>query len=89
MSGLADSRQQTVGSRHGKPLSLYAVCRLLSTLLCWWSLFPVPSLALPAQEVTPLVDTDYFPAVHEALLGAKKGVFCVMYLAQLSPRHPM
>ncbi len=67
--------------------NLYAVCCLLFTL--YGILSPVPSLALPAQEVVPLVDADYFPAVHEALLGAKKGVFCVMYHAQLSPMHPM
>ena len=89
MSGpaLYNSRQQTVVSRQGKPLSLYAVYCLLSTL--YVALFPVPSLALPAQEVVPLVDAEYFPAVHEALLGAKKSVYCAMYLAQLSPRHPM
>lgn len=94
MSGPIDNRQETVDRRQetGKKISflLSVPCYLLPFfLLSLMALFPVPSLALPAQEVTPLVDTDYFPAVHEALLGAKKGVFCVMYHAQLSPRHPM
>ncbi len=62
----------------------FLLCLLLVISLC-----PTPSLALPAQEVIPLVDSDYFPAVHEAILGAKKSVFCAMWLAQLSPRHPM
>ena len=55
----------------------------------YWALSPTPSLALPAQEVAPLIDAEYFPAVHEALLGAKKSISCAMYLAQLSPSHPM
>ncbi|HHT9152858.1 MAG TPA: hypothetical protein ACFYEM_04905, partial [Candidatus Hypogeohydataceae bacterium YC40] len=62
---------------------------LLLSLVLVIGLFPVSSLALPAQDVVPIIDGDYFPKVHEALLGAKKSIFCVMYLAQLSPQHPL
>lgn len=62
---------------------------LLLGLFFLTNLYPISSLALPAQEVVPLVDAGYFPAVHETMLGAKKSIFCVMYLAQLSPGHPM
>jgi phosphatidylserine/phosphatidylglycerophosphate/cardiolipin synthase-like enzyme len=46
-------------------------------------------MALPAQEVVPLLGGDYFSTVHEALVGAKKSIACAMYLAQLSPSHPI
>ncbi len=62
---------------------------LILSLLCLVVLFPVTSLALPAQEVVPLIDANYFPTVHDALTGAKKSILCAMYLAQLSPGHPL
>lgn len=47
------------------------------------------SFSSPAEDVVPLIDGQYFPAVHQTLLGAKKNILCAMFLAQLSPRHPM
>jgi hypothetical protein len=40
-------------------------------------------------EVTPLLDGDYFPVLHEALQGAKKSILCVMYRASYgkNPKH--
>ncbi|HHT9118529.1 MAG TPA: phospholipase D-like domain-containing protein [Candidatus Hypogeohydataceae bacterium YC38] len=51
--------------------------------------FTPASFALPAEEALPLIDAEYFPVVHDALAGAKKSILCAMYVAQLSPRHPM
>ncbi len=43
--------------------------------------------SLPADDVTPLVDAEYYSAVHKALTSAKKSILCVMYMAKLDPRH--
>ncbi len=42
-----------------------------------------PAYSLPADDVTPLVDTEYYPAVHKAFTNAKKSILCVMYMAKL------
>ena len=42
---------------------------------------------LPADDVTPLVDQEYYPTVHKAFTNAKKSILCVMYMAKLDPRH--
>ncbi|MFQ5863004.1 MAG: phospholipase D-like domain-containing protein [Candidatus Brocadiales bacterium] len=52
------------------------------------SLFPASSLAMPADEVVPIIDRKYFPVVHEVMLNAKKSIICVMGMAQLSVNHP-
>ncbi|MDR4507345.1 MAG: phospholipase D-like domain-containing protein [Candidatus Brocadiaceae bacterium] len=52
------------------------------TLLC-----PHHSFGLPADDVIPLVDNDYYPQVHRALGDARKSVFCVLYLADINPRY--
>lgn len=46
-----------------------------------------PSFALPADDVIPLVDGDYYPQVHEALTTAKKSIMCVMYMADINPKY--
>ena len=43
--------------------------------------------SLPADDVIPLVDTEYYPAVHKALTNAKKSILCVMFMAKLEPKH--
>jgi cardiolipin synthase len=43
--------------------------------------------SLPADDVIPLVDTEYYPAVHKALANAKKSILCVMFMAKLDPKH--
>ncbi len=47
-----------------------------------------PACALPADDVIPLVDEGYFPAVHEAFTNAGKSILCVMYMAKLDKGHP-
>lgn len=46
------------------------------------------SFGLPADDVIPLVDSDYYPQVHQALTTAKKSIICVMYMAEVNPRYP-
>ena len=46
-----------------------------------------PVYSLPADDVIPLVDTEYYPAVHKALSNAKKSILCVMFMAKLDPKH--
>jgi len=46
-----------------------------------------PSFGLPADDVAPLVDGDYYPQVHQALITAKESIFCVMYMADINPKY--
>lgn len=55
----------------------------ISGLLCE----VMPVYPLPADDVIPLVDAEYYPAVHKALTNAKKSILCVMYMAKLDPKH--
>ena len=43
--------------------------------------------SLPADDVIPLVNAEYYPAVHKAFTGAKKSILCVMYMAKLDKGH--
>lgn len=43
--------------------------------------------SLPADDVIPLVDAEYYPAVHKALVDAKKSILCIMFMAKLDPKH--
>jgi len=45
------------------------------------------SFGLPADDVIPLVDGDYYPQVHQALITAKKSIMCVMYMANIDPKY--
>ena len=50
--------------------------------------FPTPSsFGLPADNVIPLVDEDYYPQVHQALITAKKSIMCVMYMADIDSKY--
>lgn len=43
--------------------------------------------SLPADDVIPLIDEGYYPAVHKAFTDAKKSILCVMYMAKLDRKH--
>ena len=43
--------------------------------------------SLPADDVTPIVNEEYFPAVHKVFTNAKKSILCVMYMAKLDKGH--
>jgi len=45
------------------------------------------SFGLPADDVIPLVDEDYYPQVHQALITAKKSISCVMYMADIDSKY--
>ncbi len=62
---------------------VYITLISISGLLC--EIKPVYSL--PADDVIPLVDAEYYPAVHKALADAKKSILCVMFMAKLDPKH--
>ena len=67
-------------------ISTIISCTILITvsgLLCGIK----PVYSLPADDVIPLVDTEYYPAVHKALANAKKSILCVMFMAKLDPKH--
>ncbi|MBE7445657.1 MAG: hypothetical protein HS132_10575 [Planctomycetia bacterium] len=49
--------------------------------------FSPSSFGLPAEDVIPLVDGDYYPQVHQALNTAKKSIMCVMYMADINPKY--
>jgi len=55
----------------------------VSALLCEVK----PACSLPTDDVIPLVDAEYYPAVHKAFTRAKKSILCVMYMAKLDPGH--
>ncbi len=67
-----------------RKLSLVTITVLFLGLL----LAPASSVAAPAEDVTPLIDRDYFPVADRAMQGAKKSILCVMYMSQLSVNHP-
>ncbi|MCF6156530.1 MAG: hypothetical protein E3K36_15100 [Candidatus Brocadia sp.] len=58
-------------------LSTFAICVFCTS----------PSFGLPADDVIPLVDGDYYPQVHQALTTAKKSILCVMYIADINPKY--
>ena len=61
---------------------------IITGILFIHSLLPIStSFGLPADDVTPLVDDEYYPQVHQALTNAKKSVFCVMYTADINPKY--
>ncbi len=46
-----------------------------------------PVYSLPADDVIPLVNGEYYPEVHKVLTKAKKSILCVMFMAKLDPKH--
>ena len=57
-------------------------------VLIVFCVFHTPSsFGLPADDVIPLVDGDYYPQVHQALITAKKSIMCVMYMADINPQY--
>ena len=62
---------------------VYLTLISISGLLC--EIKPVYSLQ--ADDVIPLVDAEYYPAVHKALANARKSILCIMFMARLDPKH--
>src|SRR3972149_5837538 len=61
---------------------------IIILVLCASHIFcTFPSFGLPADDVIPLVDGDYYPQVHQALTTAKKSISCVMYMADINPKY--
>ncbi len=67
----------------------------ITTVLVFLAIFNItnsllrtkPVYSLPADDVIPLVDEEYYPEVHKALTNAKKSILCVMFMAKLDPKH--
>ena len=57
------------------------------SIILTFNLFNPPSYGLPADDVIPLVDGDYYPQVHQALITASKSISCVMYMADINPKY--
>ena len=62
---------------------VYITLISISGLLCGIK----PVYSLPADDVIPLVDAEYYLAVHKALANAKKSILCVMFMAKLNPKY--
>jgi cardiolipin synthase len=63
-------------------LVFLALFNIANSLLRVKTVYP-----LPADDVIPLVDGEYYPQVHKALTNAKKSILCVMFMAKLDPKH--
>ncbi len=67
----------------------------ITTVLVFLAIFNIvnsllrakPVYSLPADDVIPLVDEEYYPEVHKVLTNAKKSILCVMFMAKLDPKH--
>ncbi|MCR4291166.1 MAG: hypothetical protein NUV86_13005, partial [Candidatus Scalindua sp.] len=61
--------------RYNKTITIlvYAILFFASGLLCEVE----SAYSLPADDVIPLVDAEYYPAVHKAFTNAKKSILCV------------
>ena len=66
-----------------KPKTAAVVVILLLTLLPG---FLPPALALPAEEVKPLLGKEYYPEVLDLVKNAQRSIYLVMYGIQLSGR---
>jgi cardiolipin synthase len=62
---------------------IFTIIFTVSGLLCGIK----PACSLPADDVTPLINEEYYPAVHKAFTNAKKSILCVMFMAKLDKRH--
>jgi cardiolipin synthase len=62
---------------------VYITLISISGLLCGIK----PVYSLPADDVIPLVDAEYYLAVHKALANAKESILCVMFMAKLDSKH--
>lgn len=58
---------------------------VIALMVC--SFYTSLSFGLPADDVIPLVDEDYYPQVHQSLITAKQSVLCVMYMADINPKY--
>ena len=62
---------------------IFTIILSVSGLLCEVK----SACSLPADDVTPLVNEEYYPEVHKAFTNAKKSILCVMYMAKLDKGH--
>jgi cardiolipin synthase len=51
-------------------------------------LFSSSLWSLPADEVIPIPNREYFPALHEALKNAKEKIYVLMFTARYYPDYP-
>ena len=66
------------------------VKRLIITVFIALGMLPFNvkfAFSLPADDVIPLVNEEYYPEVHKALSSARESILCVMFLAKLDPLH--
>src|SRR3990167_8289844 len=67
---------------------MYIKTKVFIIVLIVFCFFHTPSsFGLPADDVIPLVDGDYYPQVHQALITASKSISCVMYMADINPKY--
>ncbi len=63
----------------------YLDAYLVVFILC---VFYTPSsFGLPADDIVPLVDEEYYPQVHQSLSTAKESIWCVMYSVDIDPQY--
>lgn len=56
-------------------------------LIVVWYFSASPSFGLPADDIIPMVDGEYYSQVHQSLTAAKRSIFCVMYIADIKPKY--
>ena len=52
---------------------------IFSTVTLW---------SLPADDVIPIPNREYFPALHEALKNAREKIYVLMFTARYYPDYP-
>ncbi|MCF6157163.1 MAG: hypothetical protein E3K32_01020 [wastewater metagenome] len=48
---------------------------------------PFYAFGLPADDIIPLVNDEYYPYTHQSLAAAKKSIFCVMFIADINHNY--
>jgi len=66
-----------------KEVKMRGTRRLIFLLLVCSSLF-----SLPADDVIPIPNREYMPALHEVLKNAKKKIHVLMFTARYYPEYP-
>lgn len=63
----------------------YFYTHIITIIIC--ILYASSSFGLPADDVAPLVDEEYYPQVHKSLSTAKESIWCVMYSVDINPKY--
>lgn len=60
----------------------------IGRFLALLGLVALPLFSFPADDVKPLYNREYMPALHEVLSGAQKSIHILMFTFRYYPRYP-